>query len=100
LIIDIADNVNVNFEAMREEIDKIFEAYEKDCISKSEMKEQLLNLHSVSHSYYQVVHDCFDGDMAAVTGGLKTLEEAKQALEDNKKHIDLPMYVIAKINCG
>ena len=40
--------LNVNFEAMREEIDKIFEAYEKDCISKSEMKQQLLNLHIVS----------------------------------------------------
>ena len=47
----INTNVNVNFEAMREEIEKILEAYEKDCISKSEMKQQLLNLHSVSHRF-------------------------------------------------
>tara|TARA_R110002049_G_scaffold98372_1_gene239558 strand:+ start:228 stop:476 length:249 start_codon:yes stop_codon:yes gene_type:complete len=35
---------------MKEKIDNIFEAYEKDCISYSEMKEQLLNLHIVSFS--------------------------------------------------
>ncbi len=39
---------------MREEIDKIFKAYEKHCISKSEMKEQLLNLHNVSQREFKV----------------------------------------------
>ena len=45
----------------------------------------------------------FDGkndDIQEVTARLKTLEEAKQALEENKKHFDEPMYIIAKINCG
>lgn len=57
-------------------------------------------LHSVSHSYYQVVFDGKNDDMQEVTAGLKTIEEAKQALEENKKHFDEPMYIIAKINCG
>tara|TARA_B110001454_G_scaffold202983_1_gene210509 strand:+ start:354 stop:566 length:213 start_codon:yes stop_codon:yes gene_type:complete len=34
---------------MEEKIDDILVAYEKNCISYSEMKKQLLNLHGVSH---------------------------------------------------
>lgn len=68
-----------------------------DC---DDVAEELLNLHIVSHSYYQVVFDGSNDDMQEVTAGLKTLEEAKQALEDNKKHFDEPMYIVAKINCG
>ena len=59
---------------------------------------KLFSLHIVSHSYYQVVFDGRNDDMQEVTAGLKTLEEAKQALEDNKKHFDEPMYIVAKIN--
>jgi len=85
---------------MREEIEKILEDFNSMEIEPNEAIDKLLNLHSVSHSYYQVVFDGVNDDMQEVTAGLKTLEEAKQALEDNKKHFDEPMYIVAKINCG
>ena len=92
--------LNVKFEAMNKEVFKILEDISNLNTDIETGWNKLLNLHLVSHSYYQVVHDCFDGDIAVVTAGLKTLEEAKQALEENKKHFDIPMYIIAKINCG
>jgi len=85
---------------MREEILKILDNYHVELQEAEGITEELLNLHIVSHSYYQVVFDGRNDDMQEVTAGLKTLEEAKQALEDNKKHFDEPMYIIARINCG
>ena len=95
-------NVNVNFEAMniKNEIEDILYATDLKPSEVERLTEKLFNLHIVSHSYYQVVFDGRNDDMQEVTAGLKTLEEAKQALEDNKKHFDEPMYIVAKINCG
>lgn len=59
-----------------------------------------LNLHLVSHSYYQVVYNGYDDDIEEVTSALPTLERAKKALEANKAYFDEEMYIIAKINCG
>lgn len=85
---------------IKDEIEDILYATDLKPSVIERVTEKLLNLHSVSHSYYQVVFDGVNDDMQEVTAGLKTLEEAKQALEDNKKHFDEPMYIIARINCG
>ena len=69
----------------------------KKLTSKDETE---LNLHSVSHSYYQVVYNSYDDNIEEVTSPLPTLERAKKALEANKAYFDEDMYIIAKINCG
>lgn len=93
--------LNVNFEAMelQDKIKKILQEYYPYC-DDEDLSKELLYLHSVSHSYYQVVYNGYDDDIEEVTSPLPTLERAKKALEANKAYFDEEMYIIAKINCG
>ena len=85
-------------------IEKIKDILEKHYYGRNAIEDrcskELLDLFTVSHSYYQVVYNGYNDDMQEVTAALPTLEQAKKALEANKAYFDEDMYIIAKINCG
>ena len=82
------------------EAKELLKQVEEEITKQLESKLKNGVLHSVIHSYYQVVYNSYDDNIEEVTSPLPTLERAKKALEANKAYFDEDMYIIAKINCG